>query len=733
MAIAAKFEADFNQFVAEAEKANGSLGKIEGTSKSVAAAVDDLKSGAQSLAAAFGLAFSVGAAVSFVRNIIDSASALKDLGQQTHINVEELQLLAGGMSEFGVDADTLGKGLFKLSRGIAGGDESVATGLHLMGLSLKDVDGLQGKELFLKIEAGLATLQGGLRDTAAADLFNGKLGAAMAGASEGIKGALATWEELNHVASTESVDAMDAFGESIARAEKNLSSIAANMIGPVAQGFNVLNDAADRGAGKWAIFWAMTKDAALSSAGFGTVTTNLAKLLDDLNKKTEENAATSKKAAGAHDDVKAAVDTRTSAERFMAALEADAAVALDAGQIKNLEHLKEIGALNAKNAAGIGVNAVQFAKYTAELEKGAAFAKLWADAQEQINSAGTSFQTTVDGMDGSLIDYIRELTAAGVSMKAIQTEYGLTDTQGRALMAMFKDEDQTLKNHAANVAIVTALWADFNAEIVKLSGTEMDQAFANLNAGFEKAAAAEQKLIDEGKVSAEDQVAFWTAFAARWSAAINGLSVDTAALTKTASTETQYGLQQIADKAQATYQSALAHVGEWKDGTIQAYRDTADAAQRAADEFGTGFVTNANKALGAIQTVAAAQKAAAAASFALAGSAQPVGIHGKLTQQQLSDYGYIDNKGYITTSGALAGYGTSGGARASGGPVTAGASYLVGEQGPELYTPGASGFITPNSGGTVVNNYINVNGTAAEVAQKVAAEIMRTFSAGAKR
>lgn len=37
-----------------------------------------------------------------------------------------------------------------------------------------------------------------------------------------------------------------------------------------------------------------------------------------------------------------------------------------------------------------------------------------------------------------------------------------------------------------------------------------------------------------------------------------------------------------------------------------------------------------------------------------------------------------------------------GGARATGGPVDAGTPYLVGERGPELFTPGASGAITPN-------------------------------------
>ena len=50
------------------------------------------------------------------------------------------------------------------------------------------------------------------------------------------------------------------------------------------------------------------------------------------------------------------------------------------------------------------------------------------------------------------------------------------------------------------------------------------------------------------------------------------------------------------------------------------------------------------------------------------------------------------------------------GARAAGGPVAPGGSYLVGERGPELFTPTSSGNITPNGaiGGCTIT--VNVNG-----------------------
>ena len=58
-----------------------------------------------------------------------------------------------------------------------------------------------------------------------------------------------------------------------------------------------------------------------------------------------------------------------------------------------------------------------------------------------------------------------------------------------------------------------------------------------------------------------------------------------------------------------------------------------------------------------------------------------------------------------------------GGGRAKGGTVMGGTSYMVGERGPELYTPGRSGSIAPNSsmgGGANVVVNVDASGTKAE-------------------
>jgi phage-related minor tail protein len=64
-------------------------------------------------------------------------------------------------------------------------------------------------------------------------------------------------------------------------------------------------------------------------------------------------------------------------------------------------------------------------------------------------------------------------------------------------------------------------------------------------------------------------------------------------------------------------------------------------------------------------------------------------------------------------SGIASGLGSVfGGGRALGGPVTGGTSYLVGERGPELFTPSSSGKVIPNNamGGSGTQVNITVNG-----------------------
>lgn len=248
----------------------------------------------KNLALSFAGFVSIRAGLNFAKDIVADAGALRDLSNQTHINVEELQILAGAMSEFGVDADTLAKGLYTLSRKVAGGDDSVEKALAKMGMSLQQLEGLNGQELFLKIERGLAKLQGGMRDDVSSEIFGSRLGMAMAGAADDIEGAIAVWREHNTVIEEDAVNALDAYDEAIKRTEKSIQAMAANALGPLAEGFNYLNEAATRGAGYWDFLEANFLDTFDAMTGLGTGTENLARLLDQLNQKSLQHQTTAR-------------------------------------------------------------------------------------------------------------------------------------------------------------------------------------------------------------------------------------------------------------------------------------------------------------------------------------------------------------------------------------------------------------------------------------------------------
>ena len=72
-----------------------------------------------------------------------------------------------------------------------------------------------------------------------------------------------------------------------------------------------------------------------------------------------------------------------------------------------------------------------------------------------------------------------------------------------------------------------------------------------------------------------------------------------------------------------------------------------------------------------------------------------------------------------------------GGTRANGGSITGGKSYLVGEKGPEMFTPGASGMITPNSalsGSTNIVVNVDASGSSVEGDAEQSRELGRLIS-----
>jgi phage-related minor tail protein len=124
-----------------------------------------------------------------------------------------------------------------------------------------------------------------------------------------------------------------------------------------------------------------------------------------------------------------------------------------------------------------------------------------------------------------------------------------------------------------------------------------------------------------------------------------------------------------------------------------------DAAAKALDDFANGPVASATSTIESTVT-----KSFDAVSNTIARAA----VSGKLSMDQLvsailADFERIAISQFIVKpiEGVVSSIASSllpiGGALASGGPVSAGETYLVGEKGPELFTPSGAGSITSNA------------------------------------
>ncbi len=345
----------------------------------------------------------------------------------------------------------------------------------------------------------------------------------------------------------------------------------------------------------------------------------------------------------------------------------------------------------------------------------------WAAVLRELDAAAGKASDTVAGMNGEVVEGVKYYLQAGVAQGTLQKAYALTATEVAAVAKVLAAEKDALKLEQEAIAATARLWAEYDSVRSTQGTTSTDQAIANVLRWADETSAAAAK-------AGTDTAAFYDALAATTSAKLQGIAVDWQAINGELTTGTKAGLQQIADQARATYEQALVHVGEFSDESIQHFRETADAAQMAASAFGTGFETAGQKASAAVaDTVRQVQEAKRQLDMMFAGGSVP-------TPDSLSAAGMRPGSFLGTGSTPMvASMLTSVAnlpwpARATGGNVSPGQPYMVGERGPELFTPGSSGFITPSgSGGVTVHNTFQIVDTESGLARRVADQIQRSI------
>lgn len=118
--------------------------------------------------------------------------------------------------------------------------------------------------------------------------------------------------------------------------------------------------------------------------------------------------------------------------------------------------LKELNMLTADHAARLGLLPAQYQGWIAADREATRLAreaanemKKWADAVEEVNSAGDGWKGTLDGMNGSVVEAIKYYLQAGVSQHALAVYYEQTATQVKAVATSLSEEAKEHKAAAA--------------------------------------------------------------------------------------------------------------------------------------------------------------------------------------------------------------------------------------------------------------------------------------------
>jgi hypothetical protein len=132
---------------------------------------------ATQLLSAFGVGLSIGAVVSFVKDISAAADSLVKMHDKTGISIEGLQRFQAAGDDAGNTLEDITQAIVKMEDKLVGGDKSALTALEHLGIRFADIKGLSPEAQFIAISDAIRKIQDPAEQVnIAIDLF-GKAGA----------------------------------------------------------------------------------------------------------------------------------------------------------------------------------------------------------------------------------------------------------------------------------------------------------------------------------------------------------------------------------------------------------------------------------------------------------------------------------------------------------------------------------------------------------------------------
>lgn len=411
-----------------------------------------------------GAYFTIDAIKDFAEETYDAGEKIKNLSLETGLTTDQVQQLNLVFEQFGVSGDQVARILFNIQERVAGGDESVAAGFAAMGLSLDQVKNMDPMELLNTISDGLGNMSKSEQDVVAKELGLGRIGpifTAMAG----------NLRELTDAAKSN----------------------------PVFDPKEVNNLADQREA--WRLMGNDAKVALGSMVPFLTQIATHLPFVHELGMALDLESQKVEASAKATEHGAAAIKQLTESEKakqITDALTAAADKELSQAQKDYLDTLTKLNLLTPQYAAALGVTPLQLKKYTEESKAAAQATKEYNDAWDRLHGLGTSVQDTLNHMTLAYQELLTTELKEGASEKDLETVFGATATQVKALTDQIKMLNDAKKEGQKVDDDTAKLNRDTQKNKDSIGATDLDKQMSSIN----------DKMTDQ-KAKIEDQIKTW--------------------------------------------------------------------------------------------------------------------------------------------------------------------------------------------------------------------------------
>jgi hypothetical protein len=434
-----------------------------------------------SAAAAGGLIALGTAAFGLASKAADTVAVFDDLHDKTDLSVPALSRLSNAAQVIGGDMGTLTNVIFKLQQGIGENTDAFQKGLSQMGLSTQELKAAGPDQYLDLVVKGLQSIPDASTRAAAGTAVMGKQYREVAATLNDLATGLQMTADITPFTAQEAADA-EAFTFQIASLKTHVSeaatelgvalipAVSATISGLERMGLAVVH-VAELG-GLLPAAWKGIKDS-LGEADLaqqtmlantemvnrlfmeqGATAESVAAKLLDLGFSQQNVATLTGLSADAvrklNGELEATKDATASYEAAMGRVNTQLAAgppnidAVDAATRGWVVDMKAANISLKDMETASGLTAAQINKITKEAEAAGTATKAWQEAVDRVNAAGVGWQTTLDTIDGAVVESVKYSLSLGAALSDLQKEYGITDKQAQAIKISLEEYATTI-------------------------------------------------------------------------------------------------------------------------------------------------------------------------------------------------------------------------------------------------------------------------------------------------